>query len=326
MQGRKVLVTGAGGFIGSHLCERLVEAGARVRALVHYNGAGRRGWLDHSPLVGEMEVVAGDVRDREQMVRWAAGRDRVFHLAALIAIPYSYQAVDSVFAVNLGGTLNVCQACLQGGVGRLVQMSSSEVYGSARYVPMDENHPLTGQSPYSASKIAADAAAYSTWASFGLDLVVARPFNTFGPRQSPRAIIPSIILQLLDHPDYLDLGLLSPTRDLNPVASTVAGLMALAEGPSVDGAAVNIGSGRECSMGELAQRIAGIMGAVPEIRTDEGRLRPGHSEVNRLCADATLARARFGFEPTQTLEEGLEQTIAWFTDHRELFSGRTYSL
>lgn len=324
-QGRRVLVTGAGGFIGSHLAERLVREGARVRALVRYNALGSWGWLDHSPLAGQMEVLAGDVCDPFAVRQALAGREVVFHLAALIAIPYSYLAPASYVRVNVEGALNLLQASRDQGVQCFVHTSTSEVYGTARRVPIAEDHPLCGQSPYSASKIAADKMAEAFHLSFGLPVVTVRPFNTFGPRQSARAVIPTIISQCLAG-QPLKLGNLHPTRDLNYVANTVDGFLAAAAAPAALGQTINLGSGREISIGDLARLICRLTGRPQEIQTEEQRLRPAGSEVERLLADNGLAQRLLDWRPAVDLEQGLELTIAWLRDHLERYRPGVYAL
>jgi NAD dependent epimerase/dehydratase len=325
-QGKKILVTGAGGFIGSHLAERLVELGANVRALVHYNALGRWGWLDHSPLAGEMEVVAGDISDRDSVRNAVQGREIVFHLAALIGIPYSYHAPDSYVRTNIMGTLNILQAARECKVERLLHTSTSEAYGTARAVPINESHPLQGQSPYSASKIGADKMAESFNLSFGLPVVTVRPFNTFGPRQSARAVIPTIITQLTVGPK-VRLGNLRPTRDLNYVANTVDGfLVAAQDTPAAIGKTFNLGTGREISIGDLAKMIAHLMGRPLEIEDEAERMRAAGSEVERLVADPSLARGLLGWEPQVSLEEGLERTITWIQEHLDFYRPGVYAL
>jgi len=323
--GKRVLVTGAGGFIGSHLAERLVEAGARVRALVHYNALGSWGWLDGSALKAEMEVVAGDVRDRDSVQDAAEGVEIVFHLAALIAIPYSYHAPSSYVETNVQGTLNLLQAARWAGVERLVHTSTSEVYGTAQYAPIDEKHPQVGQSPYSASKIGADKLAESFHLSFGLPVVILRPFNTFGPRQSARAVVPTIITQALGG-GPIKLGNLAPTRDLTFVRDTVEGFLAAAAAPGALGLTLNLGTGREISIGDLARLILDRCGAGAEIVTEEQRVRPDGSEVERLVADNSLARKVLGWEPRVSLEEGLASTIDWLSRNLEKYRPHVYAL
>lgn len=308
---KTAFVTGADGFIGSHLAETLVQEGYRVRALCQYNSFSSWGWLDQSPLKEDMEIVMGDVRDPAQMRTLARGVDTIYHLAALIAIPYSYQAPTSYVDTNVQGTLNVLQAALDEGVERVVQTSTSEVYGTARYVPIDEKHPLQAQSPYSATKIGADALAYSFHSSFDLPVVIARPFNTYGPRQSARAVIPTVITQLLAGKRQIKLGNLTPTRDFNFVRDTCAGFLALARCDAAVGHTVNIGSGREISIGDTVQMIARLMQVEVGIESDQQRLRPDNSEVERLLCDNTLIVGLTGFRPDYTLEEGLAATIDW---------------
>ncbi|MDC9808240.1 NAD-dependent 4,6-dehydratase LegB [Rhizobium binxianense] len=315
---KKALVTGADGFIGSHLVETLVRSGVEVRALCQYNSFSSWGWLDQSEHRGQFEVILGDVRDPSQMRAVAKGVDTVFHLAALIAIPYSYQAPSSYIDTNVQGTLNVLQGALDAGVGRVIQTSTSEVYGTARFVPISESHPLQAQSPYSASKIGADAIAYSYHSSFDLPVTVARPFNTFGPRQSARAVIPTVISQLLSGRTTLKLGALSPTRDFNFVQDTCDGFLALAACDQAVGQTVNIGSGGEISIGDTVQLIADIIGVDIEIECDEQRLRPANSEVERLCCDNSLIKSLTGFSPRYSLEDGLKATIDWLRQPQNL--------
>ncbi len=321
--GKKVLVTGAGGFIGSHLTERLVELGASTRALVHYNALGTWGWLDHSPCKEEIEVISGDICDRDSVHHAMQGVDAVFHLAALIAIPYSYRAPESYVRTNIIGTLNVLQAARDLGTERVVHTSTSEVYGTARYVPIDEQHPLQGQSPYSASKLSADKIAESFHLSFEVPVVTVRPFNTFGPRQSARAIIPTIISQVMVG-QSVRLGSTTPTRDLNFVSNTVDGFVKAAVVPEAIGKTVNLGSGREISVGDLAHLIARLMGQEIEVECDQQRLRPSGSEVERLLADNSLARTLLGWEPEVDLEQGLLQTIDWMSQYLERYRPGVY--
>ena len=325
LRGKQVLVTGAGGFIGSHLSEKLVEIGASVRALVHYNSAGSWGWLDDSPLKDEMEIVAGDVTDRDSVRRAMQGVDIVFHLAALIAIPYSYQAPTSYLRTNAEGTLNVLQAALEAEVERVLHTSTSEVYGTAQYVPIDEHHPLQGQSPYSATKIAADQLAEAFHRSYGLPVTIVRPFNTFGPRQSARAVIPTIIVQALSC-DRIKLGHLAPTRDFNFVRDTVAGFLSLAQSPGVIGEVVNIGSGREISIGDLAHHILKVLGKDLPIEEDAARVRPEKSEVDRLLADNSKASELTGWKPQYSLEEGLQVTAEWIAQHLDRYRSDVYTI
>jgi NAD dependent epimerase/dehydratase len=324
-QDKKVLVTGAGGFIGSHLAERLVREGAQVRAMVHYNALGSWGWLDQSELTKDMEIYPGDITDAGSVSRALKDVEVVFHLAALIAIPYSYLAPASYVRTNVEGTLNVLNAAREQGIARVVHTSTSEVYGTAQFVPIKEDHPLHGQSPYSASKIAADKMAEAFFCSFDLPVVTVRPFNTFGPRQSARAVIPTIITQLLGG-GGLKLGNLHPTRDLNFVDNTVDGFLAAALAPQALGHTVNLGSGREISIGDLAQLIGKLAGVPVEITQDEQRLRPEASEVERLLADNHLAKELLDWEPRVGLEEGLERTIYWLKDHLNRYRSGEYAI
>lgn len=308
----KALVTGADGFIGSHLVELLVAEGYQVRALSQYNSFNYWGWLEDIDCMEKVEVVTGDVRDPffcDQITREV---EVVFHLAALIAIPYSYAAPDSYVDTNIKGTLNVCQAALSNKVGRVIVTSTSEVYGTARYVPIDEKHPLQPQSPYSASKIAADALAMSYHNSFGLPLTIVRPFNTYGPRQSARAVIPTIITQIASGMKQIRLGDVSPTRDFNYVADTCRGFIELARCDKAAGEIVNIGSNREISVGDTVNMIRELMRSDVEFVTDSQRLRPEKSEVFRLWCDNTRIRELTGFAPRHTLRDGLQATIDWF--------------
>ncbi len=316
----KILVTGADGFIGSHLTETLVRAGYEVKAFVLYNSFNSWGWLDHcaADVKGKFEVFAGDIRDPHGVKEAMKGCDAVLHLAALIAIPYSYHSPDTYVDTNIKGTLNVLQASRELGVQRVVHTSTSEVYGSARFVPMTEEHPLQGQSPYSATKIAADQLAYSFYASFHLPVVVARPFNTYGPRQSARAVIPTIITQIASGKKEIKLGAVSPTRDFNFVKDTVAGFIAVLESDKGCGEVINFGSNFEISVGDTARLIAEVMNADIEILTDEVRLRPTHSEVERLWADNSKARELFGWAPKYAeldgFKRGLAETVEWIED------------
>jgi NAD dependent epimerase/dehydratase len=310
---KKAIVTGSDGFIGSHLVETLMDAGYQVRAFVLYNSFNSWGWLDTLPKerLKEIEIYPGDVRDQRGVRRAVAGMDIVFHLAALIGIPFSYHSPDLYIDTNVRGTLNILEACRDDDVERILVTSTSEVYGTARYVPIDEGHPLQGQSPYSASKIGADKIAESFHLSFGLPVITARPFNTYGPRQSARAVIPTIISQILAGNRRIKLGSLEPTRDLNYVEDTCRGLLALAKCDEAVGRTVNIGSGREISVGGLAAMIIRLMGADIDIETADERVRPKESEVERLLCDNRLIRELSGWEPTFSLEEGLHKTIDW---------------
>ena len=314
---KPVLVTGADGFIGSHLTELLLSLGYKVRALAQYNSFNSWGWLEgvSSP---DLEVVCGDVRDSDFCRELTAGCGTVFHLAALIAIPYSYIAPDSYVDTNIKGTMNMCQAARAAGVDRIIATSTSEVYGTAVEVPIPESHPRQPQSPYSATKIGADAIAESFHNAFGLPLVIARPFNTYGPRQSARAIIPTIISQIASGMRTIKVGDLSPTRDFNYVADTCRGFVALAQAPGIEGRNINIATGTEVSMAETLQLIAEIMGVEVQYVVDPERLRPSKSEVRRLCGDNRLITSLTDWRPEVSLREGLERTINWFTDPSNL--------
>ena len=308
----KVLVTGADGFIGSHLVEMLVAQGFEVRALAQYNSFNSWGWLDEVNCKNSIEVVCGDVRDPQFCKTMSRDIDTLFHLAALIAIPYSYLAPDSYVDTNIRGALNICQAARDNGVQRLIHTSTSEVYGTAHYVPIDEKHPLQPQSPYSASKIAADAMAMSFFHAFELPVTIARPFNTYGPRQSARAVIPTIISQIAAGKRQILLGDVSPTRDFNFVADTCRGFIALAETKACIGETVNIGSNFEISIADTLNLIKHLMASDVEFLVDEQRLRPENSEVQRLWCDNTKLKALTGYTPQISIEEGLHRTIDWF--------------
>jgi dTDP-glucose 4,6-dehydratase len=322
--GRHVLVTGAGGFIGSHLAESLVALGARTRAMVHYNAFGTWGWLDSTPRAADMEVVAGDVRDRDSVRRAMQGVDCVFNLAALIGIPYSYEAPESYVHTNVTGLMNVLQAARELGTQRVVHISTSEVYGTAQYAPIDERHPLQGQSPYSASKIAADKMAEAFHHSFGVPVVIVRPFNTYGPRQSARAVIPTIITQCLAD-TVVRLGNVSPTRDFTFVSDTVAGILAAAQAGGVLGRTLNLGTGSEIGIGELARRIAAMLGSRAAVSPDESRMRPKTSEVERLVSDNRLMRELTGWQPSVGLDEGLKRTADWIRANLGRYRPALYS-
>jgi NAD dependent epimerase/dehydratase len=309
--GRRVLVTGAGGFIGSHLTEALVRLGAKTRAFCRYTSRNSPGWLEDSEVSSDVEFVHGDIRDPDSVLAAVRGVDVVFHLAALIGIPYSYDVPRSYVAANVMGTLNVLDAARRFELDRVVNTSTSEVYGTAKFVPIDEQHPLQAQSPYSASKIAADKLAESYFRSFATPLVTVRPFNTYGPRQSVRAVIPTIITQALGRRE-IHLGNLAPTRDLNFVADTVSGMLAVGSAQGVLGEVINLGTGREISVGDLAKTICEIVGCEAAIHSDAERRRPEESEVERLCADPSKAKRLAGWQPAHTLRQGLSETIDWF--------------
>ena len=321
---KKILVTGADGFIGSHLTESLVRQGYSVRAFVLYNSFNSWGWLDRCPeeLKGQFEVFSGDIRDPHGVKEAMKGCDAVLHLAALIAIPYSYHSPDTYVDTNIKGTLNVLQAARELGVKRVIHTSTSEVYGTAQFVPITEEHPLQGQSPYSATKIAADQLAYSFYTSFDLPVVIARPFNTYGPRQSARAVIPTIITQIANGRQKIKLGAVSPTRDFNYVKDTVSGFTAALNSEQGLGEVVNFGSNFEISIGDTAQLIAEAMNTEIEIITDEMRLRPKNSEVERLWADNTKAKQLFDWQPSygdrDGFKRGLAETAEWFAQPENL--------
>lgn len=325
----KILVTGADGFIGSHLTEELVKRGHDVRAFVYYNSFNSWGWLDHSTpeIRKSLDVFTGDIRDPHGVRTAMKGCDVVLHLAALIAIPYSYHSPDTYIDTNVKGTLNIVQAARELGVSKVVHTSTSEVYGTARFVPITEEHPLQGQSPYSASKIGADQIAMSFYSSFNTPVAIIRPFNTYGPRQSARAVIPTIICQIASGVRRIKLGSLHPTRDFNYVADTVNGFIAVAESSASTGEVINIGSNFEISIGETVRLIAEIMGVTLEIETDEVRLRPDKSEVERLWADNAKAERLLGWRPgygsLEGLTRGLQETIEWFRQPENLRAYKT---
>ena len=319
-----VLVTGADGFIGSHLTEALVKQGFDVRAFVLYNSFNSWGWLDRTPqeVRDSIDVRAGDIRDAHYVREAAKGCDAILHLAALIAIPYSYHSPESYVETNVRGTLNVLQAARDHGVSRMIHTSTSEVYGTARFVPITEQHPLLGQSPYSATKIAADQLAYSFYASFGLPVVIARPFNTYGPRQSARAVIPTIITQIASGAKEIRLGALRPTRDFSYVEDTVSGFMSALKSETGLGEVVNFGSSFEISVADTAALVARLMKSDAKPVSDDLRMRPADSEVERLCADTSKAKELFGWKPSYAgrdgFERGLARTIDWFTNKANL--------
>lgn len=319
----KALVTGADGFIGSHLTELLLQKGYKVRALAQYNSFNYWGWLEDVPAHKNLEIVTGDIRDPHFVKTIVTGSDVVFHLAALIAIPYSYHAPDSYVDTNIKGTLNICQAARELGNIRVISTSTSEVYGTAQYVPIDEKHPKQPQSPYSATKIGADAIALSFFNAFSLPVSIARPFNTFGPRQSARAIIPTIISQIAVGTREIKLGDLTPTRDFNYVKDTAAGMLALAGSNETIGKEVNIATGKEISMGDTFELIKKIMNSEVKFTTDEQRLRPAKSEVFRLLGDNTLIKSLTGWQPEYTLEQGLQSTIEWYLNPANLAKYKT---
>jgi len=326
-QDKQVLVTGAGGFIGSHLVDALLNEGADVTAFVHYNARNDWGMLEgrYNDTTPNLSVIAGDVTDAQFVKKVVSEKEYVFHLAALIGIPYSYVAPESYINTNVKGTLNVMQACLDAGVKRVVHTSTSEVYGTAQYTPIDEKHPLQGQSPYSASKIGGDKIAESFYCSFGLPVTTIRPFNTFGPRQSTRAVIPTIITQALTS-DTIKLGSLTPVRDLTYVADTVQGFIRFAESTKTVGKTGNTGSGRGVTIGELAEIILRRVNPNSRIVCDESRIRPEKSEVMQLLCDNRSAKDLAGWEPRVSLEEGLALTIDWMKEHIAAYKAGVYTV
>ena len=324
----RVLVTGADGFIGSHLTEELVKSGEKVTAFCLYNSFGTLGWIDTLPkeIRSEIEIFTGDVRDPNGVRTAMRGQQRVFHLAALIAIPFSYHSPDSYVDTNIKGTLNVLNAARELGTERVMVTSTSEVYGTAQYVPIDEKHPFQGQSPYSATKIGADRLAESFYRSFDLPVTIVRPFNTYGPRQSGRAVIPTIISQLLAGQQEIHLGKLSPTRDFNFVKDTAHGFMAIADCPAAIGQELNIATGEEHSIGDLANELIAQINPNAKIVCEEERLRPEKSEVNRRLGDSTKMRALTGWKPEYTFEQGLAETVAWIRDNLDTYKVGQYIL
>ena len=325
---KKVLVTGADGFIGSHLAESLLEKGYDVKAFVLYNSFNTWGWLDTFPKekLKEIEIFSGDIRDPNGVKEAMKGVDGVFHLAALIAIPFSYHSPDSYVDTNIKGTLNVLQTARSLETERVMVTSTSEVYGTAQYVPIDEQHPFQGQSPYSATKIGADRLAESFYRSFDLPVSIVRPFNTYGPRQSARAVIPTIITQLLAGQTEIKLGALTPTRDFNYVKDTADGFIAIAESDSTVGEEINIATGREISIGALAQEIIAQINPEAKIICDEDRLRPEKSEVNRLLGSNKKLKRLTGWSPKYTFEQGIAETIAWLRDHLDSYKSDIYNI
>lgn len=311
MKNKNILITGADGFIGSHLTELMVREGFNVTALSMYNSFNDWGWLEKVECKNDIEIISGDIRDPDFCKKITKGKDIVFHLAALIGIPYSYLAPQSYVDTNIKGTMNICQAALDNNVEQLIHTSTSEVYGTANYVPIDEKHPTQAQSPYSASKISADAMAMSFYNSFELPLVIARPFNTYGPRQSSRAIIPTIITQIANGLSKIDLGDLTPTRDFNFVSDTCKGFLLLSGCEKANGEIVNIGSNTEISIGDLVNKIKTLMDSDIEIQTDPKRIRPKNSEVFRLVCDNQKINELVSYKPSKTINEGLRETIDW---------------
>nr|WP_075577292.1 NAD-dependent 4,6-dehydratase LegB [Olsenella timonensis] len=324
----RVLVTGSEGFIGSHLVEALVERGYDVRAFVLYNSFNSWGWLEDLPekTMSHVEVFTGDVRDPNAVRRALKGMDAVLHLAALIAIPYSYYAPDAYVDTNIKGTLNVLQAARDLDISRVLVTSTSEVYGTARYVPIDESHPFQGQSPYSATKIGADRLAESFYRSFQLPVTIVRPFNTYGPRQSARAVIPTIITQLLSGETSVKLGSLTPTRDFNYVKDTAAGFVAMLESDATIGEEINIATQREISIGDLANELIRQINPAARIVCDNQRVRPEKSEVQRLLGSGEKMRELTGWKPAYTFEQGIAETIEWMREHLDAYKPSIYNV
>ncbi len=324
---KKVLITGADGFIGSHLTERLISEGAQVKAFVMYNSFNTWGWIDtfSSREKEVVDIVCGDIRETDLLKQALKDVDIVFHLAALIAIPYSYASPSSYIKTNVEGTLNLLQTGLECGVEKIIHTSTSEVYGTAQYIPIDEKHPLQGQSPYSASKIGADMVAESFYRSFNLPVTTVRPFNTYGPRQSARAIIPTLILQMLKD-TTIRVGSLHPIRDFTYVGDTVDGFIKAAEADGINGEVINIGSNQGISIGDLTDTLAQIVGKEITIECEEERVRPAHSEVNRLLCNNQRAKELMQWQPTVKLTEGLAKTISWFEEHQHAYKSNLYNI
>ena len=328
LKGKKVVITGADGFIGSHLTEQLVELGANVTALAQYNSFNSWGWLDtlDKNVLNNINVVTGDIREYDNMKRLIKGNDVVFHLAALIAIPYSYLSPMAYVRTNVEGTTNVLEACREYDIEKVIHTSTSETYGTALYVPIDEKHPMQGQSPYSASKIAADKMAESYYRSFNIPVATIRPFNTYGPRQSARAVIPTIISQILAGKKEIELGSLTPTRDFNYVKDTANAFIKIAESDKTVGEVINAGSNHEISIGDLVEKIINITGENVKIICDEERLRPEKSEVNRLWADNKKIKDLTDWKPNYSLDKGLKETIEWIRDNMNYFKTDIYNV
>lgn len=326
LKDKKVLVTGAGGFIGSHLTERLVELGVSVVAFIHYNSRNYWGWLEESKYLKDIQVITGDIRDYDSVKKAMKGKDIIFHLAALIGIPYSYESPLAYIKTNIEGTYNILQAARELNIEKIIHTSTSEIYGTAQYIPINESHPINPQSPYSATKASADLLALTFYRSFNTPVSIIRPFNTYGPRQSARAIIPTIITQILNNKEKIKLGSLSPTRDLTYVKDTVEGFIKVAEQEKSIGEIINIGSNFEISIGDLTKFIAKIINREIEVETEEVRLRPENSEVERLLADTTKAKEILNWSPSYSLEEGLRETVNWFKTHLEIYKPEIYNI
>lgn len=322
----KVIVTGAGGFIGSHLTEKCVELGYKVKAFIRYNSRNTWGWLEESKYRNEIEVIVGDIRDYDSVYSALSGWDTVFHLAALIGIPYSYVSPLAYIKTNMEGTYNVLQSGKELQLEHVLITSTSETYGTAQYVPIDEKHPVVGQSPYSASKIGADHLALSFYRSFGLPVKIVRPFNTYGPRQSARAIIPTVITQVLSQREVIDLGNLHPTRDLTFVKDTVKGFIEIAKSERLLGEITNIGMNEEISIDDLVRAIAELMNREVEVRAENRRVRPDKSEVERLCCDNSKLLKNTDWKPDYSLREGLIETIEWIKSHQNLYKPEQYNV
>lgn len=323
---KNILVTGAGGFIGSHLVELLADKGFNVKAFVHYNSWSKWGWLDYSKVKNNVEIITGDIRDFDSVFAAMHGCDTVFHLAALIGIPYSYVSPQAYIKTNIDGTYNVLQASRQLGIEKIMVTSTSETYGTAQYVPIDEKHPMVGQSPYSATKIGADQLAISYYKSFDLPVKIVRPFNTYGPRQSARAIIPTVISQILSGKEQLKLGNLTPTRDLTFVKDTANGFYEIAEAEGLFGEITNIGMSEEITIGDLVQLIADLVGTKVEIISDEQRIRPDRSEVERLFCDNQKIISNTSWKPVYNLKKGLQETIEWIQENQSFFKSDIYNV
>jgi NAD dependent epimerase/dehydratase len=323
---KNVLVTGAGGFIGSHLTEKLASSGHRVKAFVHYNSRNSWGWLDSSKYRDDIEIISGDIRDADIVRQVMRDVKTVFHLAALIGIPYSYYSPEAYVDTNIKGTLNILQAARDFDVKKVIITSTSEIYGTAQFIPITEHHPINPQSPYAASKSAADLLSLSFYRSFDLPVTIVRPFNTYGPRQSARAVIPTIISQILAGKKHIELGDLSPTRDLTYVEDTVDGFIRAGKCPKAMGEIINLGNNSEISIGNLADIIAKYLGKNIKIESTQERKRPAKSEVERLIADNAKAKKILGWAPKYSIEKGLKETIGWFKKNKNIYKSEIYNI